>query len=357
MSQWRFKDVADIATRVASSLLSSMSASPMQSRPGVVGRQFSSKVGGTSSSARKEIALNLPSYSFTTMDPVRRLYYLRERDADFEGWKNQSLRGVTVLGFDIEWRPSFVKDRPENRVATIQIASKHDVSVVQISNLGHVPQNLRDILRNPNIIKVGVSIDGDARKLLRDWQVEVVNMLDLSFIARAVDPYWEQQDAARQLIREQQQQEQREQRAREQTLAAQDQDPTASTSSFATSHLSLESSHDAGSSNKNKNRNRNSNGDGDDDDDDDDVGKPNEEKKKGWGGKKRGLISLKRLTIRYLSMQLEKSKKIQTSNWEKPLTERMLEYAANDACVAYDIYERLREIETGRRSLPTQEVP
>jgi len=56
------------------------------------------------------------------------------------------------------------------------------------------------------------------------------------------------------------------------------------------------------------------------------------------------LISLARLTERYLMHKLKKPKKVQKGNWEGKLTDEMIEYAANDAAVALSIYDALRRM-------------
>ncbi|KZS95636.1 ribonuclease H-like protein, partial [Sistotremastrum niveocremeum HHB9708] len=52
------------------------------------------------------------------------------------------------------------------------------------------------------------------------------------------------------------------------------------------------------------------------------------------------VIGLARLAQEYLSLQLVKDK-TSRSNWEKVLTQRQIEYAANDAAVAVAIYSKL----------------
>ncbi|KAF7837026.1 Werner Syndrome-like exonuclease [Senna tora] len=89
----------------------------------------------------------------------------------------------TVLGFDIEWRPSFTTSVPNGKAAVVQIyAGTGRCYVLQIIHSG-IPQNLQLMLEDPEILKVGVNIANDARKLFNDYKVSVKGLEDLSFLA------------------------------------------------------------------------------------------------------------------------------------------------------------------------------
>ncbi|XP_078375880.1 uncharacterized protein LOC144659340 [Oculina patagonica] len=60
-------------------------------------------------------------------------------------------------------------------------------------------------------------------------------------------------------------------------------------------------------------------------------------------------LGLKALTKRFLDIELEKTKKVATSNWENfPLQLRQIEYAALDAWVGVNIYQAIKRQETER---------
>jgi exonuclease 3'-5' domain-containing protein 2 len=65
-----------------------------------------------------------------------------------------------VIGFDIEWRPNFIKGRPENRVACVQLADQSGVAIIQVSGMTSLPEILVQILQDAGIMKVGVGISG-----------------------------------------------------------------------------------------------------------------------------------------------------------------------------------------------------
>jgi len=59
--------------------------------------------------------------------------------------------------------------------------------------------------------------------------------------------------------------------------------------------------------------------------------------------KKTGLVNtgLQALAAHFLRLQMKKSKKVQTSNWAKPLDERQIQYAANDAWFSRELFLKL----------------
>ncbi|KAK7058307.1 hypothetical protein VNI00_001938 [Paramarasmius palmivorus] len=91
------------------------------------------------------------------------------------------------LGLDLEWKPTYVKNTPENPVALLQLASESNIYLFHLSRIRAFPERLRFVLENPYILKTGVGIQGDVRKLYNDWGVSVVSCVDLSLLARSVD--------------------------------------------------------------------------------------------------------------------------------------------------------------------------
>lgn len=171
----------------------------------------------------------LLNYSYTFLHPKRTIRYIRTCDEAIRQAKlsASALQGP-FLGFDVEWRPNFVKGAPPSRVALIQLASKHEVLLFQIfragkfaissevlyytlsdltfGHVGQLPLALRELLQDTSIKKVGVGIKGmssstypvhtplsppdledDVEKLRRDWNVGVREVVDLSDIARELD--------------------------------------------------------------------------------------------------------------------------------------------------------------------------
>lgn len=91
--------------------------------------------------------------------------------------------GHTVLGFDIEWKPTFKRGVKPGKAAVMQICGdKSHCHVMHIIHTG-IPQKLRSLLEDPTSVKVGVSIANDATKVFRDHKVSVEALEDLSKLA------------------------------------------------------------------------------------------------------------------------------------------------------------------------------
>ncbi|KZV79695.1 ribonuclease H-like protein [Exidia glandulosa HHB12029] len=90
------------------------------------------------------------------------------------------------LGFDLEWRPNFVKNGKEHKTATIQICDSRIIIIAQISALG-VPQNLKKVLEDKEIAKCGLNILNDGQKLYRDYGVVAKGLVELGTMASQAD--------------------------------------------------------------------------------------------------------------------------------------------------------------------------
>lgn len=88
------------------------------------------------------------------------------------------LSAESVLGFDTETKPSF-KPGENNPVALLQLATADTVFLFQILQLEDV-SSLFGILANPNILKVGVAVRDDIRKLQDRAHFEPAGFLELS---------------------------------------------------------------------------------------------------------------------------------------------------------------------------------
>ena len=118
-----------------------------------------------------------PPMTSKTLSSGQILYYLCDRtltDCIVEELR-QELFGP--LGFDIEYRPNFIKGRPLNKTALVQLASASVVLLVQVSAMSGqysqprqspmrshynsaFPDTVRSIIEDPTIIKAGVGIQG-----------------------------------------------------------------------------------------------------------------------------------------------------------------------------------------------------
>ncbi|MDI3527669.1 MAG: hypothetical protein PWR03_1852 [Tenuifilum sp.] len=86
-----------------------------------------------------------------------------------------------VLGFDTESRPSFKKGK-QNGVSIMQIATGELAAILRLKKTG-IPDSLKDLLENPNIIKVGAAIHDDLKGIIKFRKFEPKGFFDLQHIA------------------------------------------------------------------------------------------------------------------------------------------------------------------------------
>ena len=87
------------------------------------------------------------------------------------------LRTQPVLGFDTETRPSFQKGK-RNKVALMQLSSEKVCFLFRINIMG-IPEVLLDLLTDPNIKKIGLSLKDDFHSLNHTTKIEQVNFIDI----------------------------------------------------------------------------------------------------------------------------------------------------------------------------------
>ncbi|TFK57491.1 ribonuclease H-like protein [Heliocybe sulcata] len=126
----------------------------------------------------------LPLYSWRERNPSGRLVYIRDHEqADLEC--SRITEGS--LGFDLEWKPTYVSGVPENKVALVQLANSDSILLLQVSAMTKFPDGLKTLLGDPNIVKTGCGIQHDCKKLYADHGVALRNCVDLSCLARSAD--------------------------------------------------------------------------------------------------------------------------------------------------------------------------
>lgn len=74
--------------------------------------------------------VQLPVYSWREKISGTTLVYIRDRD---EADKEVDMLKPGPVGFDMEWKPTFVRGYPENPTALVQIANKDKILLIQVS--------------------------------------------------------------------------------------------------------------------------------------------------------------------------------------------------------------------------------
>lgn len=82
-----------------------------------------------------------------------------------------------LFGFDTETRPSFRKGK-KNKVSLLQLSNRELACLFRINRIG-IPDELRNILANPGIIKSGVAIHDDIKVLGNIRKFQPSGFIDL----------------------------------------------------------------------------------------------------------------------------------------------------------------------------------
>ncbi|KAJ1300959.1 hypothetical protein OPQ81_003384 [Rhizoctonia solani] len=243
-----------------------------------------------------------------------------------------------VVGFDMEWTVGV--GMVPRKTGLIQLSDTSTILLIQISSMESFPHRLKELITSATILKVGVNIGADMKKLCRDFGSSYAarGVLDLSYLARAVDV----------------------------GLAGtriEDLD-----SSRATLGVGIPKSADlpqTGDLPEPVVNGELSDGDGTPVQSENEPTTPaNNQGTNQLVGSGRRLIALARLVRRYLARELDKSD-VRTSNWEKLLSTEQKQYAANDAHAGLALYYALRKVHSRSvaegiipvRSPPPWEVP
>lgn len=89
---------------------------------------------------------------------------LIERPEDVER-AVKALRSSDIIGFDTETRPSFKKGQT-NLVSLLQLSTRSTCYLFRLNHIG-LPQEVRDILEDPGLLKVGLSVHDDFHNLTK----------------------------------------------------------------------------------------------------------------------------------------------------------------------------------------------
>ncbi len=92
----------------------------------------------------------------------------------------EQLRQYNILGIDTETRPSFRKGHT-NKVSLIQLSTHTDCYLFRINKIGLI-EELRQLLTDVKIAKVGISLRDDLSVLYRVNKFEPHNFVDLQNI-------------------------------------------------------------------------------------------------------------------------------------------------------------------------------
>ena len=95
----------------------------------------------------------------------------------------QDIDVFPVIGMDCQWLISTSPYDPRSPIALLQLAThKGNVMLIPMNKFS-VPDEVRSILSNPEIIKTGIEVIKDARYLREDYGLAVKSTFDLRFLS------------------------------------------------------------------------------------------------------------------------------------------------------------------------------
>jgi len=102
--------------------------------------------------------------------------------AECEAWcRDVRQSGEDALGLDIEWKANMVKNMPSQPVATLQLATRDRCLILQLLYLESSEcKELRALMADAKVLKLGVGIKNDFKKLVLDHAFECAGGVDLS---------------------------------------------------------------------------------------------------------------------------------------------------------------------------------
>ena len=89
------------------------------------------------------------------------------------------LKRQKVLGFDTESRPCFSPGQPHYGVSLLQLSGQDKAYLFRIKLIGDIPKQLRAILSDESIIKVGAAVNDDVRGLEKHHDFQPKAFVDL----------------------------------------------------------------------------------------------------------------------------------------------------------------------------------
>ncbi len=87
------------------------------------------------------------------------------------------IREHSLLGFDTESRPSFKKG-VTHPTSLVQLSSSHEAWLIRVGRIGY-PDELLDLFSSARILKVGLGLMDDLRRLRSDHSFHPTGFLDL----------------------------------------------------------------------------------------------------------------------------------------------------------------------------------
>eukprot|EP00808_Paulinella_micropora_P024099 g20687.t1 len=99
-----------------------------------------------------------------TSDELLRQYFLQQ----------PGQRTDTVVGLDMEWKPTYQRGFQSNPVALVQVWNESLALLLRVRCFKSLPPALVELLQHPQLLKAGVGVHEDVRKLQSSFPVDLI---------------------------------------------------------------------------------------------------------------------------------------------------------------------------------------
>lgn len=97
----------------------------------------------------------------------------------------EALRKSDVIGFDTETRPSFKKGQT-NIVSLLQLSTRDTCYLMRLNHTG-LTDELKQLLEDPDVLKIGLSIHDDFHNLKKISDIEPAGFIDLQHYVKQIN--------------------------------------------------------------------------------------------------------------------------------------------------------------------------
>ncbi|ORZ28238.1 hypothetical protein BCR41DRAFT_418334 [Lobosporangium transversale] len=129
----------------------------------------------------------LPYLDFRTNDSREVFYTNNEEEANLWLESPESSR-TKMWAFDLEWKAYDYITRGTGRVALVQLGNDKTIYLFHVIHMNKFPSVLARILEDPRVLKVGINIQNDGTKLMKDWGVGCASLVELGVLSFQLQP-------------------------------------------------------------------------------------------------------------------------------------------------------------------------
>ncbi|KAI3623901.1 hypothetical protein CBS14141_003600 [Malassezia furfur] len=118
---------------------------------------------------------------------IPKLLYLRRAEEVDQLLPAALQRCTTIaraIGFDLEWDI----EPYAGKTSVIQVCVADTIFIIHLAAMRSLPESIVKMMADPTVLKVGVAVRNDAHKLRRDFGIVSAGLVELSMLAKSIEP-------------------------------------------------------------------------------------------------------------------------------------------------------------------------